>query len=179
MKNTYILNKITALSETIPKLPSIVLMMLLAIAILVERCVLWGVSEHRIAAVTIALTLGLSLLAFFLKHKQLAHFVFLRKAMLLTMIMAACLGKVIAQPVCASEKLTLRVIKIHYDGFDANGSLSDPRVIAIGKIGAAASVTTSCYAIDNIAMPVDITDGFPVTSQIGRASCRERVLVAV
>ncbi|MEY4938219.1 MAG: hypothetical protein RIS64_4580, partial [Bacteroidota bacterium] len=92
MKNNYILNKITALSETIPKLPSIVLVMLLAIAVFVQRCALWGYSETRLAAVLIALVLGLSLLAFFLKNKQLAHFVFLRKAMLLSMMMAACLG---------------------------------------------------------------------------------------
>ncbi len=117
MKNTYILNKITALSETVPKLPSVILMLLLAVAVFVERCTLWGHSESRILAVAVALVLGFSLLAFFLKNKQLAHFVFLRKSMLLTMVMAACLGGSALAQSPGGVSANLRVWLKANDGF--------------------------------------------------------------
>lgn len=63
---------------------------------------------------------------------------------------------------CASEKLTVRVSQINYSGTETGGV--EPRIIPTATIGAN-SVTSTCFAMNNVTLPVSLLTELIINTQ--------------
>ncbi len=110
MKNNYILNKITAIPKGMIALWSVAFLLLFSFVAIAKSYLNAGTTTDIADSFTLALFAGLLLLVIIPTIKHLSHLVSIRKAVLLTMVMAACLGnasKIYAQAVDAAQAVQI------------------------------------------------------------------------